>query len=671
MIFSFHNKLEVKTKNSTYEFYNTILNSTLIQLSNFQKYNEHISLGNGESNPEIQQNFHLTNYLYTLKLQNYSMQSDISKGNLFAKYEYLLNPKDINSSFITELGLSDNGKNPKIFNYFSLISNETPNGIEINDLEEIAFEITINLTINESSLTLTSGNNPLIEFFLGNGIDKVFISNGTNYSSNERINRELSQNNVLFPCKMESIVNDNSLVLSFSQKLNIGEIDEILFITNNRVFARQNLKEFNPTITNQISLMPKENYVIKINDDIKNINSIINTSTQTEETDYYVSKYANSFGDKISLPFNNLFTHQTSRFISKDSKLLFFLINDKVYGYKNLDYSIIELDTSQIKEDNILKIISFENFVFVISKIFPYISTYLIENKRLIKCNNNFSSIDNIEKLNTYLQIDITLCKNNNFILGIICENKSALSIYFQYNKESGFNYKSQISNNKEFHYLLAMYKNNFCDGQMIYLKEGENSAECRIITHSSTENETDVYSPLAYHLTKDAVNISCKDRAIISQKSTTPSLVIYYYPQIYEYNLPLISNEINDYISGDLNYIIQEHNNKQYSVYNIVGYDKPEIFFNELSDIVDASKIQDFEFLNDSLLIFLDDINKPVITVNLNLNKTQIQNLSTKNINYDISYNKYNKLGSNNEVVLFSLSTRINLWFFLKEYTN
>ena len=79
----------------------------------------------------------------------------------------------------------------------------------------------------------------------------------------------------------------------------------------------------------------------------------------------------------------------------------------------------------------------------------------------------------------------------------------------------------------------LSIYKNNFCDGQMIYLKEGASSVECRIVTHNANQIETDVYSSLAYHLTKDATKIHCKNRAIISEKSTDPSIVIYYYPQI------------------------------------------------------------------------------------------------------------------------------------------
>ena len=665
MNFSFHNQLIIKTRTKNYFYYNTILNSTLDKLSNFEKYNEYLSIGNGTANQESQNIFHLSNKLLTTKLVNSSFQSDISKGNLFAKYEFIVSKNEINENYITEIGLSNNDNNPVIYNYFSLISNDTPNGIYIQNENEIVFEVTINLTINENNTTLlTSGSNPFIEFLLGNGLSNVYICKGTNYSNNERINREIN-NNQLYLCNKKTNIIDNSLEIEFEYSFNNGEIDEILFISDNRVFARKNLKEFISPTKIQNEFPSKDNYIIKIEEDIKSVSSIFNQSTQTSEQNCFVSKYANSLGDKINLPFNNLFNNETSRFLSKDGRYLFFVLNDKVYGFVNDNFSVKKLNTSEITDDNISKIISFDKFVFVISKIKPYVSTYSIEDNIIKKQNNNFENFENLEKLENYLQIDITLCKNGKFILGLICEDKTALSIYFSFDINSEFRIENQIQNNKEFHYLLAMYKNNFCDGQMIYLKEGESSVECRIVTHSANESETDIYSSLAYHLTKDATRIYCKNRAIVSEKSTTPSVIIYYYPQIYEYNLPLISDEINDYISEDLNYIIQKRSGNDFKIYNLVGYNTPEEFVNSFSEICNTDEILDFEFMNDSLLIFTNNKEEPIVCFNLNLNKTQIENVSNKNTNYFINYLKYNKLGTDNKPVKFLFSTRINLWFF------
>ena len=218
MYFSFHNQLQIKTKNKIFQFYNTILKSTIEQLSNFEKYNEYISIGNGNQDSNYQNDYHLTNPLITLNQSNSSFQSDISKGSLFAKYEFVLSTNSIASNNITEAGLSTKENNPKIYNYFSLISEDTPQGININPNEEIVFEVTIYLTINENNdLILTSGNNPFIEFLLGNGFNSVYICRGSNYSENKRINRQYYNNTEKFPCNIESSINNNELNINFQQ----------------------------------------------------------------------------------------------------------------------------------------------------------------------------------------------------------------------------------------------------------------------------------------------------------------------------------------------------------------------------------------------------------------------------------------------------------------------
>ena len=179
MNFSFHNQLIIKTRTKNYIFYNTILNSTLDKLSNFEKYNEYLSIGNGTANQESQNIFHLSNKLLTTKLVNSSFQSDISKGNLFAKYEFIVSKNEINENYITEIGLSNNDNNPVIYNYFSLISNDTPNGIYIQNENEIVFEVTINLTINENNTTNVDCENNTTEIHKEDtSFDYDFIEDG-------------------------------------------------------------------------------------------------------------------------------------------------------------------------------------------------------------------------------------------------------------------------------------------------------------------------------------------------------------------------------------------------------------------------------------------------------------------------------------------------------------
>ena len=87
MNFSFHNQLIIKTRTKNYFYYNTILNSALDKLSNFEKYNEHLSIGNGTANQESQNIFHLSNKLLTTK------DNIIYNNNTMKHYLSYLNKK--------------------------------------------------------------------------------------------------------------------------------------------------------------------------------------------------------------------------------------------------------------------------------------------------------------------------------------------------------------------------------------------------------------------------------------------------------------------------------------------------------------------------------------------------------------------------------------------------
>lgn len=662
MQFSFHNKLTITVNDKKYIFYNTILQSLLVKLSTFEKYNQFLAIGDGVPDSNFQSNFKLTNHKNTLNLTQSSCQSDITKGELFSKNSFLVSSEDIPSTHISEVGLSDNSENPTIFNYFTLIDEQNPQGIDISNSNEVLFEVTIYLNINENNnIILTSGKNPFIEFLLGYGMGDIYTFLGSNYSENVRINREPANNKEYYPCNTESKIIDNYFEINFSHSYSNTIIDEIVFVSDNRVFARQNLKELNPVQILDSSLISQNNYVIKLEEDIKEVLTVKNQNTQANENNIHISKYANSFGDKIHFPFSNLFSYETPRFVSKDGDKLFFLLNDSVYAYKNKNFNIESLDCTQISEAYITHIISFNKFVFIVSKLHPFISTYEIKNNRLEKIINNFESSEIFEQFKNLQAIDITQCNNGKILIGILTSNKNALTVYIDYDENSRLILNNFIQNQKEFNYVFALYKNHFCDGQIIYLKEGETSASSRIVTHYADFTENDTYSYLAFALTNNSKRIYTKGRAIISEKKTSPTLSIFYYPQVFEYNLPLLSNEKKNYISPTLDYIIQEFDNKKFDIYNLVGYETPEMFVDNIDSIVNTNDIVDFEFLKDTLLIFVQNSDQ-IIAYNLNLVKTQIENVSEKNTSYQVTYNKYNKLGSNNNTININLTTRISL---------
>lgn len=674
MKFSFHNKLEINVNGIKRVFFNTMLTSLLQKLSNFESYNQYLCIGNGVPDTEKQSKCTLTNYLTQATLNSKQIQSEIDKDILYATYQYKIKKTDINSTHISEVGLGENEKidenNPTIYNYFSLISDDSPNGIDISNLDEIVFEITIYLNLSEDSdFLLTAGKNVFIEFLLGNGLDEVYTSTGSNFANNARIKRTITENQPLQVCEKSASIINNTLTLSFENTLSQGEIDEILYVSNKQVFARKNLKEHNDVKTGEITTTPKANYVIKLEEDIKTISSIKRNSDNASETNYFATNYANSYGDKVFLPFGNLFDANTPRFISKYGQMILFVYNSKVYAYQNKNFMITEINTREITDENIKNIISFDKFIFIISETDPYISTYIVSENTIKKVENNFGKFEHYAEFETMQAIDITLSNDNTFMLGILTNTNTALTLYFTFDNSLGFEIGDYITNSKQFNYVLAMYKNNFCDARMIYLKEGESSLYCRIVTHMPDKSETDVYSSLAYSLTNNCTKIYAKSRGIISEKNADTKIVIFYYPQMFQYNLPLISDEVSDYISHNLNYIIQKLADGSYKTYNLVGYDTPESFTNDISDLVNHDKILDIEFLDDTVLFFLDDDLEKVVAFNLKLNKTQIENVSKNDDSYSISYLAYDKLGKSGQAVNFSFVTQVNLWYFQTKF--
>ena len=671
MKFKLHNKLVIKSNKSEMTFFNKMFTTIFDALSNLKPYNKFLVLGNGiNDNQEITRN--IVNPIYFTEYENISYQTDIENSPLYAKLEYKIDTRKISCDYISELGLYNGDKDNLIaYNYFYLIDENNPNGLYIKESNELVFEIYIYLTLTETQNNiLTSGNNELIKFLLGNGLGDVYACRGSNYSTN-RIKRELPSTNEKYLCKTTFEIIDNNINLTFSVDIKSGECNEILFLTQDSVFARMNIKEIKePSIITQ-TISPKVHYVIDLNYDIKSVNSVKNLTTLENEMDIYILNYANSFGDKISTGFNNLFNNETPRFLSKDGNKIFFVIDDVVYGYFNKDFSIHKISTNNIKFEYVTKIISFEDNVFIITKIQPYIFSFKIINNAAVQVKNNFNSLGHLDKVLTNRAIDITLTKNNLFMLSLIADDGNGYTTYFSHDTLNGFVCKSTLTSNYNFSYLVSMYKNNFCDGQSIFLQEGETSTDCRIVTHNADETITNVYSSLGFHYTNNTKTISSKSRAVIIEKDTAPYLYIYYYPQVFEYELPLLSSAVSNYISTNLNYLIQKNSDNEYHIYNLIGYDNPEEFIDGFPSQIDKNEIVDFEFLDDTLLIFLSKKEEPIVAYNLNLNKTQIENVSSNDASYEIEMTKYNKLGINGEGVILNLKTEITLWHFQIKFLN
>lgn len=670
MKLNFHNKIEVVSNEKTLVFFNSMLPSIFSAIQNQEKFTNYLAIGTGAPS-ENQNVFKLSTHLKTCKLQTELIQNDISKGVCYIKKSIVLSDYfDLVGKHVTEIGFTHEISNePTIVNYISLISEDTPNGVYISKTDPVLIYVYLYLNINSNNnFVLTAGKNPFVSFLLGEGLSgNFYATRGNCLIDNSLMERQASDFLTKFECfvNFEFIADNNLLNLTIQSNLNVGKTYEIVFLIENEPFARLQMLNIKPKTLQSINFSPKESFVIDLGEDVSHVEKIVNNSTNQEESNTYFKNYATSFGDKITLPFNLMFNADTPRFVSKEGDKIYFVIDDQVYGYVNENYQLHSLNTSNIQVQQITKIVSFENFVFVFSDTEPFVSAFCYN-------NDNFDKIEiqSLTELKTTLSsalfVDAVCSKSNTFMIAAIdFENNFGHTFYFNFDESTNtFTYISKLVAEYQFSYLLAMHKNNFSDARVMFLKEGEYSNQCKIVTHFPDATVEDIYTVLGYFYTKDTKEVYVKNRAVITEKTTSPRIMLFYYPQMYQYKLPLISDEDDDYFSTNLLYLIQKRGSS-FEIYNLVGYNTPQKFKNGFSDFLKQESIVDFEFLNDTLLIFTNNESEPVIGLNLQETSGLIENVSDNMVTYNVSMSNYNILGNNNEGVIATFHATISIWYF------
>lgn len=672
MISKLHNKIEIKCAEKKYVFYNTMLKSVKDKIKNLESYFNYISFGVGQ-NDNTNSNFKLGSFLKTFPLEDEIIQSNPEKGDMFIKKFAVIDDTSIDQIFLTEAGItSELENNPTIYNYFLLKSEDNPSGIVKEKNQELVITITIFLRlIPDENYYLTLGNNKFVELLLGQGVieKNIFAARGKNLSLNEPIYRETFNPEIKFPASITFNENDEEIEISFRFILGKGETNEIVLFFGDSPFLRINAREYYQTIYKTISKSSQINRVIDLGENVKTALKLTDTNENIEENNFVISNYANDFGDKVSLPFHNLFDNQTPRFLSKDGSKIFFVSDDKVFGFINENYIVKELKIEILSIKNITKVIALNDMFFVISKSEPFVSAFILENEKYINFKINYSG----ELLSKILDIDITEGRNNCIMFGIIDnEVKNAHALYFSKNNESKtINFINELSSEREYAHILAMYKNNFSDSLLIFIKIGENSATTRNIYYFPNQTVDDVYSTIAFQITQNARELYVKSRAIVVEKTTNPSIWVYFYPEWFKYTLSISDNEENNFISTNLKYLIKKHKDSTYQIFNLLGYNNLTEFKNGLPIQINQNKILDFEFLNDTLLIFMNDSKEPIVAFNLYETSAMLENVNKSETNYLIETENYNLIGKENEGVAVTFSAKIMLWFFLKKFIN
>lgn len=662
MKFNIHNKLEILLGEQNYTFFNTMLSSVFEKYSNFGSFNNFILIGDGEPSKK-QEAFKLTNQIYTTKLNLEIIQNDISKGQLYIRKNFIIDSNILIGNHITEIGITDSINSTTIYNYFSLINQDFPNGIYKSN-EKLYGTITIylELNFNNENFSILGGSNNFINYLLGEGLKSNISAVAGDYYKTDKTNLIFyPEYNIEYPLKI-NINNNNPLEISFEIDTNKTTLNSLFLLLNKTPFALLKLQNYYILSENNSVFAPKQHYIIDIGKNIETVESIINTTTNQPEIDFCVRNYCNEFGHKVDISFNNLINKNTPRFTSNDGKYIAFVIDNNIYLYKNYNYELSQINTHGLYVQQIKNIHIIDNLLFIFSSIEPYIFVYFVNENELTKCEIDFNNFQDLALLNTATKIAIAKSKTNQILIGLINnENQNGETLYLKIENHQLI-FESNIISEYNFSYVLAINSNNFCDAQIIYLQEGEYSHTSKIVYHYPDKTQKDVYSSLAYTLCNDAKEIYVKDRAIIVEKTTTPKIQIYHFPQVYQYLFPEIENECDYHISNNLLYMAIKSTNGSLRFYNMVGYNEIFEFVNEIPEDIKNKNINDVVFLNDMFLIFFDDENNTVAAYTLKQNRILIENLSSNTDNYLVKYKSYKLLGENNEGAIIKILMNISI---------
>lgn len=671
---NYHNKISISANGNVYDFYNTMFSNVYQKIANFDTFFDKIAIGSGFC-ADFSQNYKLGTFLYLENLKSNSVQIDPSEDLIYIEKTAIIDTKKIKSNYITEAGITsnlDNTNNPDIYNYFTFISDDLPNGIDISNNEQIAINITIYLTLsNSSDGLLTKGNNTFLNLLLGNGANEknVYVARGNDISDNEFIFRSNDYLDDKHICSFTHSESDDVLNLTFDGDLGAGETDEIVFILDNSIFARVNVKNLQSDLSVSETKTSLSTYVIDLGFDVTDVESVCYSEDGSYEDSYFVSKYANNFSSKTHLPFNNLFNNDTTRYLSLDGNKIFFILNDTIYMFKNTNYNVELVFASNIQVQNILKLTAFDDFVFVFTQASPCIHAYKVINNSLTACEVDLSEFEALSSLETFTLIDIVQAKNGTFMLGFVVPSDTktiAYTLYLEFDETTNkFSFTDYVSSGSyTFTYIMPMHKNNFSDAQFMYCQHGERANLCRRALHDINRKVASGYNILAYYYTTYTVDYYVKSRAIITVKEyeNVDKIWMYYYPQVYRVNMPEFNEAEKTYFSTNLMYIIQKMPDGSYRAFNIIGYENPVIFSSGIPSEIDQSKILSVEFLEDTVLFFMNDSTEPIIAYNLNITGTCIENVLNKETEYLVTYSKKQSLGSQTQGVTAKFAVNVTI---------
>ena len=666
-----HNKYEIIVGDKSYTAYNTITKIIFDAINNFKQYGAYLAVGCGTeelgyNTPELSS--HLFNYPLTVE----EIQCDPSKGPMYVKRTLNLTGPDYFN--ITEFGLTDlDGTyfNVPVYSHV-YIRGEDGSILPIYKSSEVSLfvRVTTYLEVDDQTKTvLTAGDNMLVKAILGELDHKPQISVVRGYNNTPNgtfVHRNKPRNSKKIDVYNNRISPENGTEqIEYSFDARTGETAEIVLLFDDEPVARLNTLGNGSQIAISLTdITSQDNYTLDIGENIINISEVVSTDG-TVVSDYKVRNYAKDFTDFIADPFEANFTSQCPRWVSSDGDKLAFVADGTVYIYLNKNYALYKINNN-ISSSNLQKIIMFQNYIFVIYNSSPHFTVYVVDDTLTAnQITTNMATYENLETSYDWQDVQIIPTQDSEFMMGIILGAIARRPVVVKAVIENQTFTITQATYGASGYIVnsFALYKNNFCNSMIGFVTNNHNNVQNNYrIEQWYADFTSEVTNEIpAFYLCNGTVVLEGKSRAVIAKMNKSPYIWMYYYPQVYRYSISLIDG-VQNWISTNLMYIIQKYENTEipYKIYSLNDYNNPQEFINGFPSEIDLSTVTDFEFLNDTLLIFTTDT---TYALNLKVNQTVLENLPQAGATYNVSATQEQLMGkSKTEGVMGSFTVVFNL---------
>lgn len=665
MKFKLHNKFEIKIKDKTYIAYNTLLKNVYNKIANLEQFTSHIALGTG-STAKTFTDTQLGTYARTYAATTEEISTDISNNTLYIKKLVSLDDSNQDSFSFSELGITNSSTyNPTIYNHV-LLKDENDNVLTItrDAGEPIEIRVTIYLELSAGAKALfTSGNNKLIKRMLGEDFtvtdNKLYAIRGNSLSENNYIPRTLTDttSKTQFTSNI-TFGNNQDADITFVAQLGAGQTEEILGLYDGDVCIRFGTYNIQTANNETLSDNPAD-YILEIDENVKSIDSV-KDSNQTDISGYNVKKYSKKFGDKLTNLFDQNFTDATTRVISKDGNTIAFITNTYTHIYTYNNYKFTKINSSLVPHSNIINMEICGNIIVCILSQSPYIQIFEISDGNAVKYDAQLNYFDMTSYGYNWLSANSVVTENNKILIGLILNTQERTPLLLTLIKnQSGEWVDTQITH-PTLDYadkVISLYKNNYNPSTIYFLtSKYNNSTNYLCQEFNETSNSFSMNSTVTYAILNSTIGISTGGRIIMSEKSSSPYLRLYYAPS-YSYAGDNFSDNGKHYLSYNGEYLAFKDSNNAYHVYNTHKKGEKEEFISQLPSYVTQSAITDLAFVGDILLVFTSSLSEPLYGIALKNSYTRLDKMPDNSETYTANYKTYSFPGAEDEGVKLTLT--------------